>query len=66
VAGPFNREAGCCCAAHPGAGKTRLIETLVGLRQDAPQELAVAGYDPRALGLAALRPIFALAARMRR
>jgi ATP-binding cassette subfamily C protein CydC len=45
-----------------GAGKTRLIETLVGLRQDAPQELAVAGYDPRALGLAALRPIFALAA----
>jgi ATP-binding cassette subfamily C protein CydC len=44
-----------------GAGKTRLLETLVGLRQDAPQDLAVAGTDPRELGLAALRPIFALA-----
>lgn len=44
-----------------GAGKTRLIETLVGLRQDAPQDLAVAGLDPRGLGLAALRPVFALA-----
>lgn len=44
-----------------GAGKTRLLETLVGLRQDAPQDLAVADIDPRELGLAALRPIFALA-----
>ncbi|HZU62452.1 MAG TPA: ATP-binding cassette domain-containing protein [Novosphingobium sp.] len=45
-----------------GAGKTRLAETLVGLRRDAPQDIAVAGSDPRALGLAALRPCFALAA----
>ncbi|MDE1914783.1 MAG: ATP-binding cassette domain-containing protein [Sphingomonadales bacterium] len=45
-----------------GAGKTRLIETLIGLRQDAPQSLAVAGLDPRRIGMAALRPAFALAA----
>lgn len=45
-----------------GAGKTRLIETLVGLRQDAPQMLAVAGQDPRLVGLEALRQVFALAA----
>jgi ATP-binding cassette subfamily C protein CydC len=44
-----------------GAGKTRLVETLVGLRRDCPQPLAVDGHDPRALGLAALRPAFALA-----
>jgi ATP-binding cassette subfamily C protein CydC len=43
-----------------GAGKTRLIETLVGLRQDAPQALAVSGVSPTSLGMAALRPIFAL------
>ncbi|WP_179562730.1 ATP-binding cassette domain-containing protein [Sphingomonas sp. R3G8C] len=43
-----------------GAGKTRLLETLAGLRQDAPQMLAIDGHDPRALGLAALRPHLAL------
>jgi len=49
-------------AGASGAGKTRLIETLVGLRRDAPQALAVDGRDPRVLGLAALRPVFALCA----
>ncbi|EGD59971.1 ABC transporter related protein [Novosphingobium nitrogenifigens DSM 19370] len=44
-----------------GAGKTRLVETLVGLRGDAPQDLAVDGKDPRGLGLGALRSIFSLA-----
>ena len=45
-----------------GAGKTRLIETLVGLRHDAPQALGVGSVDPTQAALAALRPIFALAA----
>ena len=45
-----------------GAGKTRAIETLLGLRHDAPQSLGVGGVDPTQAGLAALRPIFALAA----
>ena len=45
-----------------GTGKTRLIETLVGLRGDAPQHLRVDGHDPRMLGLATLRPVFALCA----
>lgn len=45
-----------------GAGKTRLVETLIGLRQDAPQDLLVDGCDPRAAGLAALRAVFAHAA----
>ena len=45
-----------------GAGKTRAIETLVGLRHDAPQSLCVGGVAPTQVGLAALRPIFALAA----
>ena len=49
-------------AGASGAGKTRLIETLIGLRRDAPQALLVDGRDPRALGLAALRPAFALCA----
>ena len=44
-----------------GAGKTRLIETLVGLRHDAPQPLGIAGEDAAQAGLATLRPIFALA-----
>lgn len=48
-------------AGRSGAGKTRLVETLVGLRTDAPQSLAVAGQDPRSLGLASLRHSFALA-----
>ena len=45
-----------------GAGKTRLIETLAGLRDDAPQPLGVGGVDPTQAGLVALRPVFALAA----
>jgi ATP-binding cassette subfamily C protein CydC len=49
-------------AGASGAGKTRLIETLTGLRQDAPQALLVDGRDPRLLGLGALRDCFALAA----
>jgi len=44
-----------------GAGKTRAIETLVGLRDDAPQPLGVGSVDPNQAGLAALRPVFALA-----
>lgn len=48
-------------AGPSGSGKTRLIETLAGLRRDAPQDLAVAGHNPRGLGLASLRPVFALA-----
>ncbi len=44
-----------------GAGKTRLIETLAGLRRDAPQNLAVDGIAVPDLDLAALRPVFALA-----
>lgn len=43
-----------------GIGKTRLIETLAGLRDDAPQVLRVDGSDPRALGLAGLRGTFAV------
>jgi len=45
-----------------GAGKTRLIETLVGLRHDAPQTLRVDTVDPAQAGLAELRSVFALAA----
>jgi ATP-binding cassette subfamily C protein CydC len=42
-----------------GAGKTRLLETLIGLREDAPQAVAVDGADG---GLAERRAGFALAA----
>jgi ATP-binding cassette subfamily C protein CydC len=44
-----------------GSGKTRLIETLAGLRDDAPEPLAVAGADPRRLPVAELAARFALA-----
>ncbi len=47
-------------AGPSGAGKTRLLETLAGLRGDAPQALAIDGRDPRELGLAAVRPAIAL------
>ncbi|MCW1988105.1 UNVERIFIED_ORG: ATP-binding cassette subfamily C protein CydC [Sphingomonas sp. R1F5B] len=47
-------------AGPSGAGKTRLVETLAGLRDDAPQALAIDGHDPRALGLAAVRPAITL------
>ncbi|MFD0945346.1 ATP-binding cassette domain-containing protein [Sphingomonas canadensis] len=45
-----------------GSGKTRLIETLAGLRRDAPQRLALGGEETpaAALGLAVLRQCFAL------
>ncbi|WP_443969630.1 ATP-binding cassette domain-containing protein [Sphingobium sp. CR28] len=43
-----------------GTGKTRLLETLAGLRTDAPQPLQVGGADATALGLHRLRQIFAL------
>lgn len=45
-----------------GIGKTRLLETLAGLRGDAPQTLLVDGVDPRILGLANLRGNFAVMA----
>jgi ATP-binding cassette subfamily C protein CydC len=47
-------------AGPSGVGKTRLMETLAGLRSDAPQRLMVDGMDPRELGLTHLRQIFAL------
>jgi len=47
-------------AGPSGVGKTRLMETLAGLRSDAPQRLMVDGMDPRELGLTYLRQIFAL------
>lgn len=43
-----------------GIGKTRLIETLVGLRDDAPQDLRIAGLAPHHHGLEGLRPLFSL------
>lgn len=43
-----------------GIGKTRLVETLVGLRDDAPQGLAISGLAPRDYGLAHLRALFAV------
>ena len=42
-----------------GVGKTRLAETMIGLRLDAPQSLLVDGHDPRSLGLGELRSVFA-------
>jgi ATP-binding cassette subfamily C protein CydC len=43
-----------------GTGKTRLLETLAGLRNDAPQRLLVSGEPATSLGLARLRQTFAL------
>lgn len=43
-----------------GTGKTRLLETLAGLRSDAPQRLLLDGQDATALGLYRLRQVFAL------
>jgi ATP-binding cassette subfamily C protein CydC len=37
-----------------------MLETLAGLRRDAPQPLMIDGMDPRELGLASLRANFAL------
>lgn len=49
-------------AGASGAGKTRLIETLLGLRTDAPQPVQVAGQSPATWGLTGLRETFALCA----
>jgi len=43
-----------------GIGKTRLIETLVGLRDDAPQNIRIAGLAPHLYGLDTLRPLFSV------
>ena len=42
-----------------GSGKSRLIETLLGLREDAPELLEIDGADPRQLPISALRGVFA-------
>ncbi|MFN3424353.1 MAG: ATP-binding cassette domain-containing protein [Novosphingobium meiothermophilum] len=44
---------------YSGSGKSRLLGTLAGLRDDAPERLEIGGQDVRALGLEALRPLFA-------
>ncbi len=43
-----------------GSGKTRILETLAGLRTDAPQRLLVGGSDPRGVEFADLAQQFAL------
>lgn len=45
-----------------GSGKTRLLETLAGLRDDAPEDVRIDGRPPTALPLASRRRLFALAA----
>jgi ATP-binding cassette subfamily C protein CydC len=49
-------------AGASGAGKTRAVETLLGLRDDAPQPLRIDGQPPATWGLAGLRDQFALCA----
>ncbi|KUR76739.1 amino acid ABC transporter ATP-binding/permease protein [Novosphingobium sp. Fuku2-ISO-50] len=49
-------------AGASGAGKTRLVETLLGLRHDAPQDLRINGQPPETWGLVGLRGAFALCA----
>lgn len=41
-----------------GSGKTRLVETLGGLRSDAPERLEIGGFDPRLLAFADIRSQF--------
>ena len=48
-------------AGPSGSGKSRLLGTLIGLRDDAPEGIAVSGQDVGALGLERLRPLFAYA-----
>lgn len=48
-------------AGPSGSGKSRLLGTLIGLRGDAPEALAVGGQDVRTLGLDGLRRLFAYA-----
>jgi len=47
-------------AGPSGCGKTRLVENLVGLRDDAPQVCRIDGIETTALGIDALREVFAL------
>ncbi|MBB3955604.1 ATP-binding cassette domain-containing protein [Novosphingobium sediminicola] len=58
----FSPGARVLLSGPSGIGKTRLLETLAGLRGDAPQTLRVDGVDPRILGLASLRGTFAVMA----
>lgn len=44
-----------------GKGKTRLLGTLMGLCDDAPQRVAIEGTEARNLGLETLRKLFAQA-----
>ena len=48
-----------CLIGPSGSGKSRLLGTLIGLRSDAPEVIAVDGRDVRVLGLDALRQQFA-------
>lgn len=48
-------------AGASGAGKSRLLGTLQGLRRDAPERVWIGGVDVRDLGLDGLRGIFAIA-----
>lgn len=49
-------------AGRSGSGKTRLLETLTGLRDDAPEDVRIGGLHAAGLPLAARRLLFALAA----
>ena len=49
-------------AGRSGSGKTRLLETLTGLRDDAPEDVRIGGLHAAGLPLAARRALFALAA----
>lgn len=48
-------------AGGSGAGKSRLLETMAGLRGDAPESLAIGGHAAPDLGLDHLRAMFAYA-----
>lgn len=56
----FAPDARVALVGRSGAGKTRLLETLAGLRRDAPQLLTLGGQDVRALGIYGLRAAVAL------
>jgi ATP-binding cassette subfamily C protein CydC len=59
---PFTPGSRVLIAGASGAGKTRAVETLLGLRHDAPQHLRIDGQPPAAWGLAGLGGAFALCA----